>query len=42
MIELSGDGDDDGRELEAVVAVGTAQMLHASIGKLAGRVVKQA
>ncbi len=42
VVELSGAGDDDSRELEAVVVIGTAQMLHASIGKLAGRVIRQA
>ena len=42
VIELSVTGDDVGTELEAVVVIGTAQMLHASIGKLAGRVIRPA
>ena len=42
VIELSVIGDDDGTELEAVVVIGTAQMLHVSIGKLAGRVIRPA
>ena len=42
IVELSGAGDDEGSELEAVVVIGTAQMLHASIGKIAGRVIKSA
>jgi hypothetical protein len=42
VVELSVIGDDDGTELEAVVVIGTAQMLHASIGKLAGRVIRSA
>jgi hypothetical protein len=42
VVELSGNADDEGPELEAVVVIGTAQMLHASIGKLAGRVTRQA
>jgi hypothetical protein len=42
VVELSGTGDDEGSDLEAVVVIGTAQMLHASIGKLAGRVIRLA
>jgi len=42
VVELSVTGDDDGTELEAVVVIGTAQMLHASIGKLAGGVIRPA
>ena len=36
MVELS----DDGTEVEASVVIGTGQMLNASIGKLAGRVLR--
>jgi hypothetical protein len=42
VIELSVTGDDDGTQMEAVVVIGTAQMLHVSIGKLAGRVIRPA
>ena len=42
VVELSGTGDDGGPESEVVVVIGTAQMLHASIGKLAGRVIRPA
>ena len=42
VIGLSGTGDDVRQELEAVVVIGTAQMLNASIGKLAGRVIRLA
>ena len=42
VVELPGTGDDESQELEAVVVIGTAQMLHASIGKMAGRVIKLA
>jgi hypothetical protein len=41
-VELSGADDDEGSELEAVVVIGTVQMLHASIVKLAGRVISRA
>ena len=40
VVELSVTGDHGGTELEAVVVIGTAQMLHASIGKMAGRVIR--
>lgn len=40
VVEMSGNGDEEGPELEAVVVIGTAQMLDASIGKLAGRVIR--
>ena len=42
VVEWSVTGDDDRTEFEAVVVIGTAQMLHASIGKMAGRVIRLA
>ncbi|MDA1281300.1 MAG: hypothetical protein O2921_01545 [Chloroflexi bacterium] len=38
VIELSGDS----QEREAAVVIGTGQLLHGSIGKLAGRALRRA